>query len=149
MNPSHFWWRDAKTIIEWGVMRGTTNQGAYVLIEDRTAKRTELSRTQLHCDGHMSYCPDGSGWILSDTYPDKTNQRELFLYHPQLNVRVTLGRFDAGNLGKIGRINECRCDLHPHWNRTGTQVCIDSVHQGYRGMYLIDVRDAMSKAKGI
>jgi hypothetical protein len=36
-----------------------------------------------------------------------------------------------------------RCDLHPRWNRDGTQVCFDSAHEGERQVYAIDVRDAV------
>ena len=35
--------------------------------------------------------------------------------------------------------NECRCDLHPRWNRAGNAVCIDSVHEGKRGIYAIPI----------
>jgi len=32
-----------------------------------------------------------------------------------------------------------RCDLHPRWNRDGTKVCIDSLHEGSRQIYVLDV----------
>ena len=34
-----------------------------------------------------------------------------------------------------------RCDLHPRWNRTGTQICVDSVQKGCRQMYIVDVSE--------
>ena len=49
--------------------------------------------------------------------------------------RHDLGRFYTDpDLGK-----ENRCDLHPRWRGDGRAVCIDSVHEGERQMYLIDV----------
>ena len=34
-----------------------------------------------------------------------------------------------------------RCDFHPRWNPNMNQVAIDSVHEGFRGLYLVDVED--------
>ncbi len=34
-----------------------------------------------------------------------------------------------------------RCDLHPRWNRSGTQVSFDSVHTGDRQVYVVDLSD--------
>lgn len=49
--------------------------------------------------------------------------------------RRDLGSFYAAlHLSK-----ENRCDLHPRWSRDGTLVCIDSVHENQRQMYILDV----------
>ena len=50
-------------------------------------------------------------------------------------VRHDIGSFYADPKLK----KENRCDLHPRWSRDGQQVCIDSVHEHARQMYLIDV----------
>ena len=83
----------------------------------------------------MTFSPDGN-WLLSDTYPDdETNERILFLYNMESGLRYDIGSFYANpNLGKINR-----CDLHPRWDKSGTKVCIDSVHENERQMYIIDV----------
>jgi hypothetical protein len=58
----------------------------------------------------------------------------LFLYDVDRDIQYDLGRFYADpGLGK-----ENRCDLHPRWRRDGQQICIDSVHEHARQMYLID-----------
>ncbi|CEJ95159.1 hypothetical protein VHEMI10657 [[Torrubiella] hemipterigena] len=86
-------------------------------------------------NGHMTYSRDGR-WLLSDTYPDaQTNIRHLFLWDTKREIRIDIGAFRTDpDLGK-----ENRCDLHPRWSRDGNGVCIDSIHQGPRGLYLVDV----------
>jgi hypothetical protein len=36
-----------------------------------------------------------------------------------------------------------RCDLHPRWNRDGTQVCIDGCHDAQRQVYVLDVSEVV------
>jgi Tol biopolymer transport system component len=38
------------------------------------------------------------------------------------------------NLGKPNR-----CGLHPRWSPDAREVCIDSIREGERQMYLVDV----------
>jgi hypothetical protein len=85
-------------------------------------------------DGHCSYSPDRK-WILMDTYPDLHNIRKILLYNPEKNLCVNVGNFFSPPQLQ-GLI---RCDLHVRWNHRGTQVCIDSAHQGSRQMYVLDV----------
>jgi hypothetical protein len=49
---------------------------------------------------------------------------------------IELGRYYAAPQFK----GDVRCDLHPRWNRSGTQASFDSVHEGSRQVYVIDVR---------
>ncbi len=85
-------------------------------------------------DGHCSYAPSRR-WILNDTYPDERRLQHLMLYHPFEKRRVDLGAFylPPQLTGPV------RCDLHPRWSRDGTQVCIDSAHEGTRQVYVVDV----------
>ncbi|KAG1529351.1 hypothetical protein G6F51_014171 [Rhizopus arrhizus] len=84
----------------------------------------------------MSFSPADSRWLLSDTYPDAaTHERILFIYDMRTGQRPALGSFYADP----GLSKENRCDLHPRWSRDGTQVCIDSVHESERQMYVLDV----------
>lgn len=131
---SHPLWRDDRHIIVWGPHGGKIH---YHLYTDSDAGEVEvIGNGILTENGHMTYSPVNTRWLLSDTYPDaQTNERVLFLFDVANGVRHDLGSFYTDpDLGK-----ENRCDLHPRWRRDGRQVCIDSVHQFERQMYIIDV----------
>src|SRR5690606_25958378 len=92
-------------------------------------------------NGHMSYSPVNQRWLLTDTYPDsETNIRKLLIYDTQDDLVYDIGDFYTSDLKK-----ENRCDLHPRWDRTGNFVCIDSVHENKRQMYIVDVSDLVSE----
>jgi Tol biopolymer transport system component len=129
---SHFDWRDDEHILAWSRHGG---QDGYHLYRDRSDEVQVVGAEVLDCDGHCSYSPDRR-WILTDTYPDRErSERTLILYHPETGARVDVGRFYSAP--EIG--GEIRCDLHPRWSRDGRQVCIDSIHEGERQMYVVDV----------
>jgi len=129
---SHPTWRNNSQIMVWGPHK---NEIHYHLYNDRSKQVKIIGADVLTENGHMTFSPDGN-WLLSDTYPDdKTNERILFLYNMVSGIRYNIGSFYANpNLGKINR-----CDLHPRWDNSGTKICIDSVHENERQMYIIDV----------
>lgn len=130
---SHFEWRDDRTILAWATVKDQGNH--YYLIDDVTAQVQQVGPDVLTQDGHCTYSPDHR-WILTDTYPHwTTHMRTLLLYEVATGRRVDLGQFYA----PPGYPVECRCDLHPRFNRDGSQVCIDSLHEGFRGLYVLDV----------
>lgn len=130
---SHPLWKDDDHIIVWGPHAGSIH---YHLYEDRDdGAVTIVGHDLLTENGHMSYSPSNQRWLLTDTYPDsETNTRKLLIYDTEEDILYDIGDFYTPDLKKVSR-----CDLHPRWNRTGTQVCIDSVHEGERQMYVVDV----------
>jgi len=131
---SHFDWRDGRHILAWARQHG---QGDfYYLFTDRSDEKEIVGRDVLTQDGHCSYSPDRK-WILTDTYPDAASMRSLILYRPSDGLRVDIGSFYS-----IPEIkDDFRCDLHPRWNRDGTELCFDSVHERQRQLYAIDVSE--------
>lgn len=129
---SHFDWRGATHVLAWALFRSESH---FWLFRDGTDEAEVIGRELLPADGHCSYSPDRQ-WILNDTYPDRDDhKRTLMLYHPATDRRIDLGRFYSPP--EIDA--DIRCDLHPRWSPDGNQVCFDSVHEGHRQMYVIDV----------
>ncbi|NMA18990.1 MAG: hypothetical protein GX927_00285 [Lentisphaerae bacterium] len=86
-------------------------------------------------DGHCSFSPDGR-WMLTDSYVMPDGCRKLYL--------MRMGTGEAFEIGSF-RSNPdwpapTRCDLHPRWMPDGRSVSIDSIHEGTRGIYHIDLK---------
>ena len=129
---SHPAWKSNDEIIVWGPHKGSIH---YHLYDERSGEVRVIGAGVLTENGHMTYSADGR-WILSDTYPDShSNERLLILYDVDNEQRYDIGSFYTDpDLGKPNR-----CDLHPRWSPDGRQVCIDSVHEHERQIYLLDV----------
>ncbi|NYT84911.1 hypothetical protein [Pollutimonas harenae] len=130
---SHPFWKDDDHIIVWGPHADAIH---YHLYQDKDGGSVDIvGQGLLTENGHMSYSPTNQRWLLTDTYPDsQTSIRKLLIYDTEKDVAYDIGDFYTSDLKKVSR-----CDLHPRWNRTGSQVCIDSVHEGQRQMYVVDV----------
>jgi len=134
---SHADWHDADNIIAWANARYDLPP-AYTIFNVTNGSHANIGEKLLTCDGHMSYHPFDLNWMITDTYPDGNYMRTLKLFNVRENREVVLGKFHA----PPDLTGELRCDLHPAWNRTGTQVAIDSIHEGgRRNVYVVDVGD--------
>lgn len=132
---SHFDWRNSDAVLAWAHRQGVGDK--YFLFPDRAqAEPQVVGEGVLTVDGHCSYSPDGK-WILTDTYPNREGNKELMLWSVEREERIEL----ATVFGPIGSDVDIRCDLHPRWSRDGKQICLDSIHEGTRQMYLADVRE--------
>lgn len=131
---SHFDWRDDHHILAWARQHGVGDH--YFIFADPGGEAEILAEDVLTQDGHCSYSPDGR-WLLTDTYPDGQGCRTLILFELSSGRRIDAARFYAMPDIATGEI---RCDLHPRWSRDGCRVCFDSVHEGSRQIYVLDVR---------
>ena len=61
--------------------------------------------------------------------------RELMLYNPREHRKVSLGTYSADPIFS----GDIRCDLHPRWSPDDKLVTFDSVHEGTRQIYVVDV----------
>ena len=142
---SHFDWFSADTAMV--TVNHPSGMGRqYVLVRDPSAgsgqalpgegweTRTVMGEGVLVDEGHPSFSPDRR-WFVFDKGPDAERLQTLRLYDTSANRIVALGRFYAAPHVR----GDWRCDLHPRWNRAGTQVSFDSVHNGDRQVYVVDL----------
>jgi hypothetical protein len=134
---SHYYWVSPCEILVYTDING---QGRNLyLINDRTGKSEFVDKEVFKEDAHISTSPDRK-WILADTYPDKEGFRTLRLYNIKEKKDIILGKFFSPK----AFTGDIRCDLHPRWNRKGTMVSFDSIHENKRGIYAIDVKEIIA-----
>jgi len=117
----------------------------YLLCNEVTRAITSVGVGTLIEDGHPSFSPDGT-WLITDTYPDSTHHRTLILYNWETKKKIDLAKLPSLPDASYGvpdnwDLSEMRSDFHPRWNRSGTAVCFDSVHEGSKQMYVADLKD--------
>lgn len=131
---SHPLWRDDSHIIVWGPHDGSIHYHLYRDADGGPVQK--IGEDILTENGHMSFSPTDPQWLLTDTYPDPdTNERTLMLYDCDNRALHDL----CSLYTDPGLRKENRCDLHPRWSRNGREVCIDSIHEHERQMYIFDV----------
>ncbi len=128
---SHCYWKNDNEILSF--LRKKETGDHYYLMKDKT-QEYQMYWPELNTDGHCSYSPDGK-YIITDTYPNRKRLASVYLCTEEDNRSRRISRV----FSPFRYDNDCRCDLHPRWNRVGNKVCIDSVHEGKRGLYVIDV----------
>ncbi len=128
---SHFDWRDDRYILAYALVAGRGKH--YYRFDEQTGQAEMVGEDHFNGDGHCSYSPDRR-WFVTDTYP-REYKRWLILFDLITNRRIDLGAFHSPSC----YARDFRCDLHPRWNRDGTKICFDSVHEGTRQIYVMDV----------
>lgn len=133
-NVSHYSWVNNNKII---VTTASKKNGIrYRIYEDQTSEFINLSN-DLNKDGHPSFNPKNTNLFLSDTYPDKYSERQIFLFHTKLSKKIDLIKVYSPYKYRL----HYRCDLHPRWSNDGKIVCFDSTHTGIRTINLINLEE--------
>lgn len=133
---SHCYWKDDNNII---AFENKKDGGpGYYLMMDKTQDYQHLW-PQLSGDGHPSYCPTDNHLVVADSYPNRARVADIKLLKdtdPEGKEMKVIARVFA----PFKYDNDTRCDLHPRWKRDGSAVCFDSVFEGHRGLYVVNLK---------
>lgn len=128
---SHYFWLNKKELL----IYATHYDGLQLYLwEDKTDKVTLIDKDFFVEDGHCSFSPD-KNYILYDSYWDKEGYRKLYLYDIRKKKGITLASYYAYPELEM----DIRCDFHPRWNRSGNAITFDSLHEGRRHIYSMDL----------
>ena len=144
---------------------------SFIMITDSdTPSITPFAQDIITVDGHPMTNPIYKNWCINDTYPDQEGVRDLMLYNFEKDLRIDLGKFkrimgpvdmtlkdkffenvDEHIIQKSGEEKFAisrtgfNSDLHPRWNADGTVAVFDSIHEGTRQLYAVNVEEIIKK----
>jgi Tol biopolymer transport system component len=129
---SHCYWYDDSNIFAY--LRDRSIGDNYYLVDIHSTQKKKVGKggIDLFGDGHPSV---HGNKILFDTYPDKSRMKHLFIYNVETANLNELGEFYES----FDYYGETRCDLHPRFSFDGKKVFFDSVHEGKRNLYMMNI----------
>jgi len=132
---SHCYWYDDENIF--GYLREFEGD-KYYMINTRTLEKRVVGKGIIDKfgDGHPTIYKRK---ITFDTYPNKARMKELYLFDLKTQDILKLGEF----FESFDFYGETRCDLHPRFSYDGKCVFFDSVHEGKRYLYMMDLREVL------
>jgi len=127
---SHCYWYDENSI--YGYFTDHNSSVGYHKVNLLTKEIIKISdKLDNLGDGHPNI--KNKDVMVSDTYPNKSRMKELFIYNLNDDVKTTL----ASIFEPIKFFGESRCDLHPRFSDNAHYVFFDSVHTGKRHLYMM------------
>ena len=120
---------------------------AYIMFDLKDNTFYKISNNDFTGDGHCTWSKN-ERYMLTDTYPDTDEMRHLLIYDYKEDLVKELGLFFSYARGlrevnKRWNTSPMRCDLHPKWGSNEEYVYFDSVHEGFRGLYRIRIKDIL------
>ena len=134
---SHYYWKNNEDLI---IFANDYDGVQLYMWKDKTHQAEIIDYDFFRRDGHCSFSPN-KRYILYDCYWDKYGCRPLYLYDTQKHKGITLGSYYSYPSLEP---EDIRCDLHSRWNRDGSAITFDSVHEGKRAIYYMDLKDILN-----
>jgi len=131
---SHYAWKNNEEILVTTKELTGSNTRRISLFNIRTKHRKDIF-TLKRGDTHPMRSPIDENLFIMDSYPDKFRDQHLYLFNLKKKEFECIGSFYS----PMTFNGQVRCDLHPRWDRTGTQVVIDTAKEGRRKMALIKI----------
>ncbi len=128
---SHITWASDQKLIAYARMPAEGD--GYYIITDKTNQYQKVLSDHLNSDGHPTMCQDRE-IIITDTYPDRFRNQNLFLYNTKTNKLENLCRTHLPKHLK----KELQVDLHPRLHPTHPVACFDSGHTGTRSLVTLN-----------
>lgn len=131
---SHCFWYDDSHIFTY--LRDRDIGDKYYMIDIVSGEKEVVGEGIIDKFGDGHPCVSGRQ-IIFDTYPDKARMKSLYMYDYENKKLEKLGEF----VEKFDFYGEMRCDLHPRFSLDGKKVFFDSVHEGKRKLYMLELHN--------
>ena len=134
---SHFNWKDDKTMVVTAKYRNALwTHVEFSVGEEKRVRR--MGAGLMDWDGHCFYSPDGKFMVSdSDSMCEPLYERFIAIMRLSDGAVRSLGSFPVP---EKYRGSYWRCDLHGRFRRDGRQLGFNSVHEGSRQVYVMDVK---------
>jgi hypothetical protein len=130
-SPSHYCWKNEKTILITAFKNDGRKRLHYLLVDSDSGKFKIVNEQHLKKDGHPSFINDDH--FISDTYPSLLGHQQLFAANGKATYRQNIASFYLPQ----EFAGETRCDLHPRLSQQKDKICTDIVKNGKRAMAVI------------
>lgn len=130
-NVSHYTWISDFRILITGITR-PDNTYFYRVYDVENGDYEEISDSLLCQDGHPSMLGK-EGWMVTDTYPDKSKFQHVIQY----DMKNKIGMEIASLFSDPRMSGERRCDLHPKVSPSCKRIALDSTYTDKRRKVVI------------